>query len=257
MRGFALTDRLNRRADKRLGRGVAVLLAILLAAGMPTTLLAGCAPSEPEQETETLTVRPEADQEGQTETETEPVVDNAQGSADAPKSTPRDQWKKGVMPYLYQIDPEWSDIEYCGGKFSLQGCGPTALSMVYIYLTGDTSYDPPTMAEFSTEAGYSTDGEGSAWALMSEGAAELGLSSQGVTASPEAIQAELEAGRPVICVMGPGTFTDVGHFIVLERMASDGKAVVHDPNSLAHSMRTWDLDLICGECRGAWSFSAS
>ena len=173
------------------------------------------------------------------------------------ESTPRDQWRKGEMPYLYQIDPAWSETDYAGGRFAKTGCGPTALSMVYICLTGNTDLDPAQMGQFSTQNGYATDGEGTMWSLMSDGAAQLGLTGTMVSLDPAVLQEELEAGRPVICVMNPGTFTDIGHFIVLERLGTDGKAVVHDPNSVGRSMRTWDLELICAEAAGAWSFSAA
>ena len=173
------------------------------------------------------------------------------------ESTPRDQWRKGEMPYLYQIDPQWSEAEYGGGRFAKQGCGPTALSMVYVYLTGKTDLDPVQMAEFSTESGYATDEQGTSWALMSDGAYQLGLYSETLPAVASTLQASLEAGHPLICVMAPGTFTEVGHYIVVERMASDGRAVVHDSNSVGRSMRTWDLELICAEAENIWSFSAA
>ncbi|MBM6817294.1 C39 family peptidase [Olsenella uli] len=162
------------------------------------------------------------------------------------------------MPYLYQIDPQWADAEYCGGSFAEQGCGPTALTMVYVYLTGNTDYDPVQMAEFSTEHGYATDGNGSAWTLMSEGASMLGLSSQTLPAVAGQLQAALESGHPIICAMEPGTFTRVGHYIVIEGMASDGTHVlVHDSNSVGRSMRVWDLETICAEAQNIWSFSAA
>ncbi len=169
-------------------------------------------------------------------------------------STPRELWALGVMPYLYQTDPQWAGTEYCGATLETTGCGPTALCMVYVYLTGDTGYDPVQMAAFSTENGYATDDSGTAWALMTEGAAKLGLSSTTLSASASSLQASLEAGHPVICVMAPGTFTDIGHYIVLERMTSDGKVVVHDSNSVGRSMRTWDLELIISEAKSIWSF---
>ena len=169
-------------------------------------------------------------------------------------STPRELWAPGVMPYLYQTDPAWADVEYGGATIETQGCGPTALCMVYIYLTGDTSMDPAQMAEFSTENGYATDESGTSWTLMTDGAAQLGLSSTTLPAVASQLEASLEAGHPVICVMEPGTFTDVGHYIVLERMTSDGKVVVHDSNSVGRSMRTWDLELIISEAKNIWSF---
>ena len=223
--------------NRLLSRATAIILAALLAA----CPLLGCAPSE----------EPQAEDEG-----VEPVEIVRSDEAEI-ESTPRDQWRKGVMPYLYQIDPQWSETEYGGGRFAKQGCGPTALSMVYIYLTGKTDLDPVQMAEFSTESGYATDEQGTSWALMSEGAAQLGLYSETLPAVPSTLQASLEAGHPLICVMAPGTFTEVGHYIVVERMASDGKAVVHDSNSVGRSMRTWDLELICAEAENIWSFSAA
>ena len=189
-----------------------------------------------------------------------PVDTSIPATADEPAvtSTPREEWRKGEMPYLYQIDPQWADAEYCGGTFAEQGCGPTALTMVYVYLTGDTSYDPVQMAAFSTENGYATNGNGSAWTLMSEGAATLGLNSQTLPAVESQLKAELEAGHPLICAMEPGTFTRVGHYIVVEGMASDGTHVlVHDSNSVGRSMRVWDLETICAEAQNIWSFSVA
>ena len=223
---------------RRDRRGTRRWPALLLVALLATTALLGC--------------------EGKQE---EPVatdpVEIAHADEPTVESTPRDEWRKGVMPYLYQIDPQWSDADYAGGKFAKTGCGPTALSMVYVYLTGNTDLDPVQMAEFSTEGGYATDGEGSSWTLMSEGAAELGLSGSMIYPTADAMRESLGAGNPVVCVMNPGTFTEIGHFIVIERLGADGKAVVHDSNSVGRSMRTWDLELICSEAAAAWSLSAA
>ena len=57
--------------------------------------------------------------------------------------------------------------------------------------------------------------------------------------------------------MNPGTFTEIGHFIVVERLNSDGKALVHDPNSVGRSMRSWDLETIVEETAGVWGFSVA
>ena len=58
------------------------------------------------------------------------------------------------MPYLYQIDSAFADDRYSNGPISLQGCGPFALDMVYIDLTGDTSMGPIEMAAYATSNGY-------------------------------------------------------------------------------------------------------
>lgn len=249
--------------------GAAALLVVLVVA-----LPAACSPAKRDDGIVPITQNGMvvgANEDGESEGDADPedgaeadssgdAADDATADAAADTtatSTPRELWGKGLMPYLYQIDPQWSQTSYSGGTLAKQGCGPTALDMVYIYLTGDTSIDPAGMADFSTQGGYANEGNGSSWSLMTEGAAELGLYGQSISATADVIRGELEAGRPVICIMNPGTFTQVGHYIVLERVAGDGSIVVHDSNSVGRSMRTWDLDLICSEAAGAWSFSAA
>lgn len=211
-------------------------------------------------------VSPKAEQPGETEvtaidtTGTQRAVaydEEVVPVTQAPQSTPKDEWHQGSMPYLYQIDPQYKDYPYSNGTLEKQGCGPTSLSMVYIDLTGDTTYGSTEMADFATENGYSTDGDGSSWLLMSEGAEKLGLASTSVANTPEALAAELEAGHPIICNMAPGIFTKVGHYIAIEGLDDEGKALVHDSNSRARSLWHWDLSIICEQARAIWSFSVA
>lgn len=173
-----------------------------------------------------------------------------------PTSTPQDEWAKGQMPYLYQIDDAYKNERYSNGSMRLQGCGPFALTMVYIDLTGDTSMGPVEMAAYATKSGYSTNQNGSAWALIGDGAAGLGLKSETLPASADSIKTALEAGKDVICIMGPGTFTRVGHFIAIDGLDADGRAIVHDSNSYIRSHQTWDLSLIVSEANNIWALSA-
>lgn len=189
-----------------------------------------------------------------TSSASDPEPDPEPVEEDPNQSTPASDWGNGEMAYLYQFDPQWKDLEYSGGVFEYQACGPFALSMVYMYLTGDATMGPVQMAEFATANGYSTNLEGSSWTLMSEGAEKLGLNWGTLASVPAYVAEQLEAGHPVICVMAPGTFTDVGHYIVLERLDADGKAVVHDSNSVERSNQTWDLDLICSEANAIWYY---
>lgn len=168
-------------------------------------------------------------------------------------STPADQWRAGEIPFLYQVDPHYSAASYAGADVGESGCGPTSLAMVYIALTGKTDRDPAAMAAFSEEGGYVEDGL-TAWRLMTEGAAELGLASHEVPADASRLLAELEAGHPVICSVRPGDFTDTGHFLVVAGVAEDGNLVVHDPNSPANSARTWDVQRVLSQCANLWAF---
>ncbi len=170
-------------------------------------------------------------------------------------STPAHAWRKGEVPFLYQIDPQWSAEPYAGGNILENGCGPTCLSMVYVSLTGKTDLDPAAMARFSEQSGFTVDGM-TAWTLMTDGAAILGLRSSELPASADDVRAELEEGRPIICSVRPGDFTTTGHFIVLAGLTKDGQVMVRDPNSAGNGDHPWDLDRILGQCANLWSFSS-
>lgn len=176
-------------------------------------------------------------------------------SGEPATSTPRSEWRQGEVPCLYQTDPAWADEPYAGGTIRENGCGPTCLAMVYVALTGSTEMGPVEMAALSERGGYVSDGM-TAWTLMTDGAAQLGLSSEELPASADAVREALLAGRPVICSMRPGDFTTVGHFIVLAGLADDGTVVIRDPNSEARTRQTWDVDRILAQCANLWSFSA-
>lgn len=169
-------------------------------------------------------------------------------------STPKSEWHQGEVPTLFQTDPAWAHDPYAGSDIATSGCGPTCLSMVYTAITGKTDMGPVEMAAFSEANGYVQDGM-TAWALMSDGASELGLSVEELPASESVLSEALEEGRPVIASMLPGDFTTVGHFIVIVGKDSSGKLVVRDPNSVERSMQTWDAQLVLGQCANLWAYS--
>ena len=51
--------------------------------------------------------------------------------------------------------------------------------------------------------------------------------------------------------MGPGAFTETGHYIVLAGV-EDGKIRVNDPNSRANSERLWSYEEIERQIRNIW-----
>lgn len=175
--------------------------------------------------------------------------------ADTVKSTDKTAWVKGKMPYLYQTDGEWATRSYAGGTMADSACGPTCMSMVYVYLTGKKDRDPAQMAAFSEQSGFTESGM-TTWAFMTEGAQMLGLTSRELPADESTIRAELAAGHPIIVSVSPGDFTTVGHFIVLEGTDAFGRILVRDPNSPERSGQAWDLSRILSQTRNLWSFSA-
>lgn len=159
-----------------------------------------------------------------------------------------------TVPLLMQWDERWGYTEYSGNLFGLSGCGPTCLSMAAIYLLGDTSMNPLWMADFSREHGYSIEGSGSAWTLISEGAQYLGMSVRELSLSETIMADELNQGHIIICIMGPGDFTDSGHFIVLTGYTEEG-FTINDPNSVIKSEKIWSYDELSWQIRCLWALS--
>lgn len=159
----------------------------------------------------------------------------------------------GTVPLLMQWDERWGYDIYAGDYFGLTGCGPTCLSMVALYCTGDASLTPAYLGYWAAGHGYAVNGSGTAWALFTDGAAELGLTSRELPLSEGEVRQALERGEPVVCIMGPGDFTTTGHFIVLTEWTRDGIRV-NDPNSHENSEKLWKFDDIRGQIQNLWAF---
>lgn len=176
------------------------------------------------------------------------------GPTDWPSSTPRSQWQAGVMPHLYQTDPAWAYKPYAGGTVRTNACGPTSLCMVYIYLTGHRDLDPGTLAQLADSNGFAPTGA-TEWSFMTRGAAMVGISGRAISPDRTHVEGALRSGKPVICSMRPGTFTNVGHYLVLHGIDGRGMVRVYDPNSPINSARSWGLQTILLQTAMAWEFS--
>lgn len=163
---------------------------------------------------------------------------------------------KGEVPLLLQWDERWGYEMYSDEMMGLSGCGPTSLAMAGLGLTGDAeTFDPLAVARFAVRQGYYEDGVGTSWLLFSEGAEMLGLRVHKVAPVEDALRDFLDSGNPVICSVGPGDFTEAGHFIVLTAIDADGYVTVRDPVSPARSKITWPVGRILGQVRNLWGYS--
>lgn len=155
------------------------------------------------------------------------------------------------VPLLLQWDERWGYNEYSDNLMGLSGCGPTCLSMVCIYLLNDATYTPPYIAAFAKENGYVSNGNGSAWTLISKGGKKLGLDITEIPLVKKRITNNLQAGNPIICVVRSGFFTRTSHFIVLTAY-SDGYVKVNDPFSPSKSAQLWNLDEVMTQIKNLW-----
>lgn len=176
--------------------------------------------------------------------------------ADGPdNSAPHTDKSSNGVPRLYQWDKRWGYTEYSSTTFALTGCAPTSLAMVYQARTGDTSKTPYDMGVYANENGFATEFDGTDGSLFSYGAAGLGLSCTELGIDSSALWQALSNGEIVVVNVGPGDFTDSGHYFVATGLADDGTVVINDPFSAVRSEKTWDIDTIINQTRALYAFS--
>lgn len=156
------------------------------------------------------------------------------------------------VPLFVQWDKRWGYEKYSGNFFAASGCGPTTLSMVVVYLTHNREASPIAVAKYSKEAGYSVDGSGSSWTLISEGCRHYGVKAKAVALDESRMKAELDEGHPIVVNVGPGDFTDTGHFMVITGYDDEGFSI-NDPNSIEKSGKMWLFKNISSQIRAVWS----
>lgn len=156
------------------------------------------------------------------------------------------------VPLFVQWDKRWGYEKYSGNFFAASGCGPTTLSMVVVYLTHDREASPIAVAKYSKEAGYSVDGSGSSWTLISEGCRHYGVKAKAVALDESRMKAELDEGHPIVVNVGPGDFTDTGHFMVTTGYDDEGFSI-NDPNSIEKSGKRWLFKNISSQISAVWS----
>lgn len=164
---------------------------------------------------------------------------------------------EGEFPVLLQWDKRWGYELYGTNFMGNNGCGPTALTIVYAGLTGKTDWNPYSLAMYSIEHDLYVPNVGTKWIFMEECGAYLGLTVDKIGEELELARPALEAGKVLVCKVGPGDFTSGGHFIVVTKLLEDNQVEVRDPNSREKSAVTWDFDQIIGQTDYVWAYSLS
>ena len=161
---------------------------------------------------------------------------------------------QNTVPLLLQWDERWGYQEYGSGLIGWTGCGPTCMSMLALYLTGNETWDPASVAHWAEENGYYAEGSGTSWTFMSEGSAHFGLCAEELPLVKQYMINAVEEGRPVVCAMAPGDFTTTGHYIILTGYDENG-FTVNDPNSPMRSSQHWSYETLEGQISNLWAFS--
>ncbi|HCT91179.1 MAG TPA: hypothetical protein DF613_07355 [Lachnospiraceae bacterium] len=156
----------------------------------------------------------------------------------------------GILTYFNQGDSRWVDHSYGGrDRFGKYGCGPTVLAMIVTSFTNQ-DYFPSDMADWASDHGYWAPGSGTKHSFIPEGAAAFGFQVESFhDFTRKGILDELASGHILVALLGPGHFTNGGHFIIIADDWSDKKVSIADPASLKNTQKAWDIELILDELK--------
>ncbi len=159
----------------------------------------------------------------------------------------------GPMIYYHQGDIRWGDYLYGGyDPMSKYGCGPTAVSMV-VNSFGSTAVDPTDIAQWASDNGYYALHGGSYHSLIPDALEAYGLQVESVTDRSYEHAAELlSSGHILVALMGHGTLTKNGHFVLFTKLLDNGKIYIADPVSYENSTLEWDLAQLLSELKKSY-----
>lgn len=161
----------------------------------------------------------------------------------------------GQVPLFLQWDKRWGYESFGDSIIGLAGCGPTCLSMAYVYFTRDLNGTPREIASYCEKNGYYTE-YGTSWSLWTDGLAALGLSGKELPLNENSMKKALDQGKLIVCSMRPGDFTTSGHYILLYDYDDTGFCI-KDPNRVSNSSRTWDYATLSPQIKNLWAISST
>lgn len=159
----------------------------------------------------------------------------------------------GRVPHYLQWDTRWGYKPYCESFFASAGCGPTAMAMAIHGVREDATVMPYDIAERAEALGYAIPDVGTDVALFADVAPEYEVTCMAIRHDKSTWKRILKDGGTIILNVGPGDFTNYGHFIVLAEY-TDGKFLVHDPNSIKRS-KLWSYETLERQTKFAWAIN--
>ena len=173
---------------------------------------------------------------------------------------------KRPVSYL-QTDARWKSKPYrVPGEQSTigsAGCGPTCAAMVISTLKGKT-VTPVDTCDWSIRHGYKALNQGTYYSYFVPQLKAYGIQCKQMLGSRilnqpqhpihEQVKQYLSQGYYVIALMGPGTWTKSGHFVLVWDW--DSKVRINDPASTRAERLNGDPDTFRREVRMYWLVDA-
>lgn len=158
------------------------------------------------------------------------------------------------VPLYIQWDDEWGHQNYGQGVLGYTGCAPTSVAMVISALKNDPSIKPNKLAKISDKKGFSSE-VGTSWDFYPYIADTYGLRMVQANPSYDTIKKNLENGNLIVVSVGQGDFTFESHVMAIVGLDKDGKLLIHDPNNVENSQKSWDYESVGVQMRAMWIFS--
>ena len=173
---------------------------------------------------------------------------------------------KKPVSYL-QTDSRWAKKPYRvpgeNSTIGSAGCGPTCAAMVISTMTGKT-VTPKDTCLWSTKHGYKALNQGTYYSYFKPQMAAYGIDCQQLLSARilnkpnhpihDKVKDYLAMGYYVIALMGPGTWTKGGHFVLV--WGWDTKVRICDPASTRSERLNGDPDTFRREVRNYWLVDA-
>ncbi len=159
----------------------------------------------------------------------------------------------GPLLYYSQGDSRWKDYLYGGADpISRYGCGPVCAAMV-INSFSSTSVTPVEIADWSLANGCYAPQSGSYHNLIPDSISAYGLQIDSVTdRSAENAAFLLRTGHILVALMGRGSLTQNGHFIIISQLCENGNVYIADPASFENCTKEWNLEQLMSELKRSY-----
>ncbi len=156
----------------------------------------------------------------------------------------------GPMLYYNQGDSRWSDYLYGDtDPISQYGCGPTVAAMLINAFTEYTVI-PPNLADWAAINGYHSPHNGSRHGIIPGTLSAYGLHVESAAGADYDTAAELlRSGHVLVALMGKGTFSNDGHFIIITNILENGNVHIADCYNFENTKMEWDLNLLLSELK--------
>lgn len=162
------------------------------------------------------------------------------------------------VPLYIQKSPEFRHIKYGTdgtGELGENGCAITILAMVKAYFD-QKDVNPQEIIDWSQNQFY-LHNQGTSWNILHSFAEDFDFQLYNYGNDFYSAMTALDEGKVVIASLGPGAYTDIGHFIII-RGYKNHQVFFNDSNDnpeVMHSIQPHDEQAIIQDALNYWSIS--